>query len=33
MSVGMRLDDMDREIEIAVVRAFGWSIIEFEAAL
>ena len=33
MSIGMRSEDMEREMEIAVVRAFGWSIIEFEAAL
>ncbi|MCK5389812.1 MAG: hypothetical protein KAJ36_04945 [Candidatus Thorarchaeota archaeon] len=33
MSIGMRTEDIEREIEIAVVRAFGWSIIEFEAVL
>ena len=26
-------EDIEREIEIAVVRAFGWSVIEFEAVL
>ncbi|RDE13394.1 MAG: hypothetical protein C4K48_07765 [Candidatus Thorarchaeota archaeon] len=29
----MQSDEMDREIEIAIVRSFGWSIIDFEAAL
>jgi len=29
----MHSEDIEREIEIAVVRAFGWSIIEFEAIL
>jgi len=29
----MRPEDKEREIEIAVVRAFGWSVIEFEAVL
>jgi hypothetical protein len=33
MSLGMQSDDLDRDIEIAIVRSFGWSIIEFEAAL
>lgn len=33
MSLGMQPDEMDREIEIAIVRSFGWSIIDFEAAL
>ncbi|MHA1864431.1 MAG: hypothetical protein ACTSWA_11735 [Candidatus Thorarchaeota archaeon] len=33
MSIGMRSEDIEREIEIAVVRAFGWSVIEFEVAL
>ena len=29
----MRSEDIEREIEIAVVRTFGWSVIEFEAVL
>ncbi len=33
MSIGMRPEDIEREIEIAVVRTFGWSVIEFEAVL
>jgi hypothetical protein len=33
MSLGMQSDDLDREIEIAIVRSFGWSIIDFEAVL
>lgn len=33
MSLGMHSDDFEREIEIAIVRSFGWSIIDFEAAL
>jgi hypothetical protein len=33
MSLGMQSDDLDREIEIAIVRSFGWSIIDFEADL
>ena len=33
MSIGMRSEDIEREIEIAVVRTFGWSVIEFEAVL
>ena len=33
MSIGMRPEDREREIEIAVVRTFGISVIEFEAVL
>ncbi len=34
MSIGMRSEeDIEREIEIAIVRTFGWSVIEFEAVL
>ncbi|TFH06489.1 MAG: hypothetical protein E4H14_10765 [Candidatus Thorarchaeota archaeon] len=33
MSIGMRSKDREREIEIAVVRTFGFSVIEFEAVL
>ncbi|MGY5878765.1 MAG: hypothetical protein RTV31_00885 [Candidatus Thorarchaeota archaeon] len=33
MSIRMRPEDIEREIEIAVVRTFGWSVIEFEAVL
>lgn len=33
MSIGMRSEDIEREIEIAVVRTFGIAVIEFEAAL
>ena len=33
MSIGMRSEVMEREIEIGVVRTFGWAVIEFEAAL
>ena len=33
VSIGMRSEDMEREIEIGIVRAFGWAVIEFEAAL
>jgi glutamyl/glutaminyl-tRNA synthetase len=33
VSIGMRSEELEREIEIALVRAFGWSIIEFEASL
>lgn len=34
MSIGMRSEeDIEREIEIAVVRTFGWAVIEFEAVL
>lgn len=33
MPIGMRTEDMEREIEIAIVRAFGWAVIEFEAVL
>jgi len=33
MSLGMQSDELDREIEIAIVRSFGWSIIDFEAVL
>ncbi len=33
MSFGMQQDELDREIEIAIVRSFGWSIIDFEAVL
>jgi hypothetical protein len=33
MSFGMQQDDLNREIEIAIVRSFGWSIIDFEAVL
>ncbi|TFG28176.1 hypothetical protein EU528_11655 [Candidatus Thorarchaeota archaeon] len=33
MSNRMQSEDSEREIEIAVVRTFGWSVIEFEAAL
>lgn len=33
MSIGMRSEDTEREIEIGIVRAFGWAVIEFEAAL
>ncbi|MDH4213193.1 MAG: hypothetical protein OEV85_04680 [Candidatus Thorarchaeota archaeon] len=29
----MQSDELDREIEIAIVRSFGWSIIDFEAVL
>ena len=29
----MQSEDREREIEIAIVRAFGWSVIEFEAVL
>lgn len=33
MSIGMRSEEMEREIEIGIVRAFGWAVIEFEAVL
>ncbi|MFW9843438.1 MAG: hypothetical protein ACFFEV_02560 [Candidatus Thorarchaeota archaeon] len=33
MSKGMSTENDEREIELAVVRAFGWSVIEFEAVL
>lgn len=33
MSIGMRSEVMEREIEIGVVRTFGWAVIEFEVAL
>lgn len=33
MSIGMRSEVMEREIEIGVVRTFGWAVIEFEAVL
>jgi hypothetical protein len=33
MSIGMREEDIVREIEIAVVRTFGFAVIEFEAVL
>jgi len=33
MSKGMRSKEMEREIEIGVVRTFGWAVIEFEAVL
>lgn len=33
MSIGMRSEDMEREIEIGIVRAFAWAVIEFEAVL
>ncbi len=33
MSIGMQSEEIEREIEIAVVRTFGWSVIEFEAVL
>ena len=33
MSYGLDANDLDREIEIGIVSAFGWSIIEFEAVL
>ncbi len=33
MSVGMRPEEIEREIETAIVRTFGWAIIEFEAVL
>jgi hypothetical protein len=33
MSLGMQQDELDREIERAIVRSFGWSIIDFEAIL
>jgi hypothetical protein len=33
MSIGMQQDELNREIEIAIVRSFGWSIIDFEAVL
>jgi len=33
MSIGMQSEETEREIEIAVVRTFGWSVIEFEAVL
>ncbi|MHA1663239.1 MAG: hypothetical protein ACTSVR_08305 [Candidatus Thorarchaeota archaeon] len=33
MSNGMRSEEMEREIEISVVRTFGWAVIEFEAVL
>ncbi|MHA1614432.1 MAG: hypothetical protein ACTSYJ_06265 [Candidatus Thorarchaeota archaeon] len=33
MSIEMQSKETEREIEIAVVRTFGWSVIEFEAVL
>ena len=33
VSIGMQPEEIEREIEIAVVRTFGWSVIEFEAVL
>jgi hypothetical protein len=33
MSIGMSREDFEREIEIAIVRSFGWAVIEFEAVL
>ncbi|MFW9833994.1 MAG: hypothetical protein ACFFEK_08375 [Candidatus Thorarchaeota archaeon] len=33
MTYGLHADDLEREIEIGIVGAFGWAIIEFEAAL
>jgi hypothetical protein len=33
MSLGMQQDELNREIERAIVRSFGWSIIDFEAIL
>lgn len=29
----MRSDDLEREVEIGIIRAFGWAVIEFEAVL
>ena len=33
MSYGLHADDLEREIEIGIVSAFGWAVIEFEAVL
>ena len=33
MSFSMGSEEMDREIERAIVRSFGWAVIEFEAVL
>ncbi|RLI55828.1 MAG: hypothetical protein DRO87_08635 [Candidatus Thorarchaeota archaeon] len=33
MSFGMSSEEMEREIERAIVRSFGWGVIEFEAVL
>jgi len=33
MSIGMHSEDVEREIEIGIIRAFGWAVIEFEAVL
>jgi len=33
MSYGLHAEDLEREIEIGIVRAFGWAVIEFEAVL
>ena len=33
MSYGLHADDQEREIEIGIVSAFGWAVIEFEAVL
>jgi hypothetical protein len=33
MAYGLHADDLEREIEIGIVSAFGWAVIEFEAVL
>ncbi|KXH76745.1 MAG: hypothetical protein AM326_06660 [Candidatus Thorarchaeota archaeon SMTZ-45] len=33
MSYGLDANDLEREIEIGIVSAFGWAVIEFEAVL
>ena len=33
MSYGLDANDLEREVEIGVVSAFGWAVIEFEATL
>jgi hypothetical protein len=33
MAFGIGAEEMDREIERAIIRSFGWAVIEFEAAI
>ena len=33
MSNGLDADDLEREIEVGIVSAFGWAVIEFEAVM